>query len=308
MDRAGRRLPPLPAVRVFEAVARHLSFTKAAAELGVTQAAVSYQIKLLEDRIGTALFRRFTRKLVLTETGQHLASPVRDALDLLAEAFDSAQIETHSVLRITASYTFATNWLMPRLGRFTKAYPQFRLNLDTFSGGIDFPAERLDLGILGGRGDWPGLAADRLMPIMITPMASPALLASVGGAEKPLDLLKLPLLREMGDYWDQWFALVGHERPTGIVWGPLLDTRQIMGRAVIEGQGAALLAPALFADEIASGQLVQLFPQVLDAGWEYYLVCAKNRQHLPKVRAFRSWIMNEIVGNGIGTDRPDPAK
>jgi LysR family glycine cleavage system transcriptional activator len=303
MDSAGPRLPPLPAVRVFEAVARNLSFTKAAAELGVTQAAVSYQIKLLEDRIGTALFQRLTRKLALTEMGLRLASPVSEALGLLAEAFGSVETEVNSALRIAVNYTFATNWLVPRLNRFTQAHPQFSIILDTFPGTIDFASEHSDIGILAGRGDWPSLVADRLMPNRLTPLVSPGLLALIGGAEEPLDLLKLPLLREIGNYWNRWFELTGNEVPPGVVWGPLLDTRQIMGRAAIEGQGVALLAPSLFVDEIASGQLVQPFPQLLESEWEYYLVYAKSRQRQPKVRAFRGWIMGELLGDGIGAAR-----
>jgi LysR family glycine cleavage system transcriptional activator len=298
MDSAGFRLPPLPAIRVFEAVARHLSFTKAAAELGVTQAAVSYQIKLLENRVGTVLFRRLTRKLALTETGQRLVQPVRDALGGLADAFAVAETDENSVLRIKAMYTFATNWVVPRLGRFTQAYPQYRVCLDTSAGATNFVAEQIDIEIRSDHGQWSGPALERLMPIFLTPMVSPSLLASIGGAESPLDLLKMPLLREDDSAWEKWFALAGHTVPPGIARGPQLDTRQIMGRAAIEGQGVALLVPEFFTDEIVAGRLVQPFPQLLFTKLHYCLAYPKSRQHLPKIQAFRSWILGELAADG----------
>jgi LysR family glycine cleavage system transcriptional activator len=303
MENPGFRLPPLPAIRVFEAVARHLSFTKAAVELGVTQAAVSYQIKLLEDRVGTVLFRRLPRKLALTDAGQRLASPVNDALGRLAEAFAAVQTEENSALRITAIHTFATNWLVPRLGRFTQAHPHYSVHLDTSPRAIDLVVEQIDIGIRSGRGQWPGLAAESLIPISLTPMVSPTLLASIGGAKSPLDLLKLPLLREDDNAWEEWFALSGHVVPPGIARGPLLDTRQIMGRAAIEGQGVALLVPEFFTSEIADGRLVQPFPQQLFSPQHYYLAYAKSRQHVPKIRAFRSWILGELAADARSTDR-----
>ena len=302
MDQAGFRLPPLPAIRVFEVVARHLSFTKAAAELGVTQAAVSYQIKQLEDRIGTALFRRLTRSLALTEAGQRLVQPVSDALCGLATAFSAVRAEENSVLRVKAVYTFATNWIVPRLGRFTEAYPQYSVRLATSLRVIDPVAEQIDIEIGLDRGQWSGLVVEKVMPIFLTPMVSPALLASIGGAECPLDLLKLPLLQEAGDEWEDWFALTGHTVLPGSARGPHLDTRQIMGRAAIEGQGVALLVPEFFTDEVVAGRLVQPFPQLLFTTVHYCLAYSKSRQNLPKVKAFRRWILGELAEDRRSND------
>jgi len=297
MDRTGLSLPPLPAIRVFEAVARHLSFTKAAAELGVTQAAVSYQIKLLEDRIGTALFRRLTRKLALTEAGQRLAQQVSDALAGLADAFSTVRTGENSVLRIKAMYSFATNWLVPRLGRFTQAYPLYSVRLETSAGTTNSAADEIDVEIGSDHAPRPGPILEKLMPICLTPMVSPSLLASIGGAERPLDLLKMTLLREDDSAWEKWFALTGHRVPPGIARGLQLDTRQIMGRAAIEGQGVALLVPEFFTDEIAAGRLVQPFAQLLSTRVHYCLAYAKSRQHLPKVQAFRRWILGELAAD-----------
>lgn len=296
MDGVDSRLPPLAAIRIFAVAARHLSFTKAAAELGMTQGAVSYQIKQLEDRIGTKLFRRLTRRLVLTETGQRLAPPVRDALAQLADAFAAVRTQEDSVLRITALHTFAAHWLVPRLGRFEQAYPQYSVWLDTSNRVIDLVAEQVDIAIRAGSGHWPGLTVEPLMPVMMAPMASPALLASIGGAKSPRDLLKLPLFRESDDAWEAWFALAGHAVPPGVAQGTRLDNRQMMGRAAVEGQGVALLVPAFYAEDLAAGRLVQPFPQLLVfSDWHYYLVYAKSHRPLPKIQAFCSWILHELA-------------
>jgi len=298
MDKpAALRLPPLAAIRVFEAAARHLSFTRAAAELGMTQAAVSYQIKQLEDRVGTPLFRRLTRKLALTETGLRLAGPVSDALGRLSDAFAAARAEEDCVLKITALHTFAANWLVPRLGRFERADSKWSVWLDTSIRMIDLVAEEVDIAIRVGLGEWPGLVAERLMPLMVSPMASPGLLASMGGVESPPDLLKLPLFREDDESWEAWFAAAGHEVPPGVARGTRLDNQQIMGRAAADGHGVALLNPQFFAEDLATGRLVQPFSQMLVSPRHYFLVYPKSRQHLAKIQAFRTWILDEVAAD-----------
>ena len=299
---AASRLPPLAAIRVFEAAARHLSFTKAAAELGMTQAAVSYQIKQLEDRVGAALFRRLTRRLELTPTGLRLAAPVSEALDRLSEAFAAARMEEESVLKITSLQSFAANWLVPRLGRFERAHPGLSIWLDSSMRLVDLIAEDVDIGIRVGLGEWPGLVADRLLPTAMSPMASPALLDSIGGVETPLDLLKLPLFREDVDSWEAWFAEAGYPVAPGVARGTRLDNQQMMGRAAIEGQGVALLNPPFFAEDLAAGRLVQPFAQRLCSRRCYFLAYPKNRQHLAKIQAFRTWILDEIAAETAETD------
>lgn len=303
MDRSETlRLPPLAAIRVFEAAARHLSFTRAAGELGMTQAAVSYQIKQLEDRVGTPLFRRLTRRLELTDTGLRLAAPVSEALGRLSDAFAAARSEEDCVLKITALYTFAANWLVPRLGRFERAHPQYSVWLDSSSRMVDLVAEEVDVGIRVGLGEWPGLVAEPLMPVTVAPMASPALLASIGGVETPLDLLKLPMFREDDGSWEEWFAAAGYEVASGVARGRRLDNQQIMGRAAIEGHGVALLNPPFFADELAAGRLVQPFAQQLRSQRRYFIVYPRARQHLAKIRAFRAWVLDEIAAEA---EQPD---
>ncbi|HEV2674402.1 MAG TPA: transcriptional regulator GcvA [Aliidongia sp.] len=307
MDRSlASRLPPLAAVRVFEAAARHLSFTRAAVELGMTQAAVSYQIKQLEDRVGTPLFRRLTRKLELTETGQRLAGPVADALGLLANAFAAAHGGEDRVLKITTMHTFASNWLVPRLGRFERLHPDIAVWLDTSIRLVDLLAEEVDVAIRVGHGDWPGVIAERLMPVALSPMASPALIASIGGVRVPADLLKLPLFREDDDAWEAWFALAGHPVPTNVARGARLDNQQMLGNAAMAGQAVALLNPPFFADELASGRLVQPFPQRLFSRRSYFLAYPKVRKDQPKVRAFRDWILAEYAAE-VARAAPAPA-
>src|SRR5919109_1400056 len=163
-------LPPLSAVRAFEAAARHGSFTKAAAELGMTQAAVSYQVKLLEDRVGAPLFLRLPKRVALSEAGKRLAPPVTEAFQRLAAAFASLRESNEGVLSVTAILSFASNWLVPRLGSFQLAHPNIAVRLETSQRMVDFSREEIDVGIRGGRGTWPGLKTHLLMPTEFTPL------------------------------------------------------------------------------------------------------------------------------------------
>lgn len=289
-----RRLPPLSTVRVFEAAARHLNFTRAASELGMTQAAVSYQIKLLEDRLGLPLFQRLPRRIALTDAGRRLAGPVSEALEQLAAAFAAVREDDDKMLSITSVHTFAANWLVPRLGRFQRTHPDIRVWLDTSLRLVDLVAEGVDLAIRSGTGVWDGMVAERLMQVDMTPMLSPALLASLGDAPAPADLLRVPLFREDDDSWERWFAEAGIAVPPGVARGSRLETQQMLGRAAAAGQGAALLHPAFFADEIAAGQIVQPFETVLRSRRSYFLVYPEARRMRPKIRAFRDWLMAEI--------------
>jgi LysR family glycine cleavage system transcriptional activator len=287
-------LPPLSAVRVFEAAARHLNFTRAADELGMTQAAVSYQVKLLEDRLGLPLFHRLPRRLTLTEAGQQLGPLVSDALGRIAAGFDAVREDDGKLLSITSIHTFASNWLVPRLGRFQTRHPDIKVWLDTSLRMVDLIAENVDIAIRAGSGEWPGLIAERLMPIGLTPMASPALLESAGGVRVPADLLRLPLFREDDDSWERWFAQQGVDVAPGVARGSRLENQLLLGRGAASGMGVALLHPAFFTDELASGQLVQPFPAILRSQRAYFLAYPKARRHHPKVQAFRDWVMAEI--------------
>jgi LysR family glycine cleavage system transcriptional activator len=288
-------LPPLAAVRAFEAAARHGSFTKAAAELGMTQAAVSYQVKLLEDRLGAPLFLRLPKRVALSEAGKRLAAPVSEAFQRLEAAFAAMRETSEGVLSVTVIMSFANNWLVPRLGTFQLAHPNIAVRLETSQHVVDFTREEVDVGIRSGRGSWPGLKAHLLMPTEFTPLCSPALLARAGRLESPADLLRLPLLDWRDEWWRQWFALAGIADPKPAPHPTIeLESQVLLGQAAMAGQGVAILTPAYFAADITAGRLVQPFDLVGRSESSFWLVYPQERQSSPKIRAFRDWILKEV--------------
>lgn len=298
-------LPPLAAVRVFESAARHLSFTKAAAELGMTQAAVSYQIKLLEERVGVPLFLRRPRQVALTEAGRRFAPAVTEAFALISEAYASARNIAGGTLTISTVQTFASNWLARHLGSFQIAHPQLAVRLDTSSRMVDFSREEVDIAIRSGGGKWLGLAVHMLFPADFAPMLSPRLAESIGGVREPADLLKLPILDPRDPWWTRWFATAGvatddlARRP-----GSSMGSQASEGSAAVAGQGVAILTPAFFTAELADGRLVQPFDLVSDDGHGFYLVYPEARRNVSKIRAFRDWLLAEVAASsGPGLER-----
>src|SRR3954471_7049645 len=193
----GRRLPPLNAIRAFEAAARHLSFTRAAEELNVTQAAISHQLKGLEDVLGLPLFRRMNRSLMLTEAGQSYLPPLRDALDQIADATAKLKAsDSGGTLDISTLASFAAKWLVPRLPRFQERHPQIDVRLSTSSHMVDFTQQEVDVAIRFGRGGWPGVRAERLLTEDVFPVCAPCLLAGGKSLKTPEDLANFPLLHE----------------------------------------------------------------------------------------------------------------
>ena len=206
-------LPPLAAIRVFEAAARHGSFTNAAEELGMTQAAVSYQIKLLEERIGAALFLRRPRQVILTEVGARLAPVISEAFDMMRAAIAATRENADGILTITTIPTFAANWLVPRLGSFQLAHPSLAVRLQATREIIDFARQDADIGIRSGGGRWPGMVSHKIFGADFAPMLSPALAATIGGVKTPADLLKLPIVDPSDPWWKIWFAAAGVAEP-----------------------------------------------------------------------------------------------
>jgi LysR family glycine cleavage system transcriptional activator len=305
MDARMSRLPPLSAIRAFEAAARHGSFTKAAEELGMTQAAVSYQVKLLEDRVGTPLFLRQPRRVVLSDAGKRLAPGVAEAFQRLNAAFATLRETDESVLSVTAINTFCTNWLVPRLGTFQVAHPDIAVRLEASSRLVDFALEEFDLGIRDGKGTWPGLKSHLLFPVDLTAVCSPELLKRIGGIRKPEDLFSLPLLDYSDECWRQWFEAAGIPEPPKLK-GPVIQmpTQQMMGSAAMAGQGIALVTPALFDAELADGRLVQVLPiRCSHKNSSYWLVYPEERQNTAKIRAFRDWILAEVAKDHAAKER-----
>jgi LysR family glycine cleavage system transcriptional activator len=289
-----RQLPPLAAVRVFEAAARHLNFTRAAAELGMTQAAVSYQVKLLEERVGAPLFLRGARNVALTEVGARLAGPSTQALDMIAAAYGTAREDGDAVLAISSLHTFAANWLAPRLGGFQLAHPDIAVRLEISSHLVDFAREEIDIGLRGGHGDWPGLVAHPLMPWRFAPYASRELLERLD-LRSPADLLSAPLISIDDPWWPRWFAAAGVEA-ADLTGRPAvrIGMQQIQGTAAMSGQGVALLTPQLWADDIAAGRLVAPFDIVGEEPGGIWLVYPEAKRRSRKVRAFRDWLLATI--------------
>jgi LysR family transcriptional regulator, glycine cleavage system transcriptional activator len=291
-----RRLPPLSAVRAFEAAGRHENFTTAATELAMTQAAVSYQIKVLEERLSVALFRRERRRVVLTEAGRRALTQVSAAFDTLDSAFAGLRAEDESVLTISASTTFANVWLAARLGGFQMAHPGVAVRLDATNALADFVRDDVDCGLRTGRDERPGLAADMLFPIDFTPMCSADFLARHGGRIAPEDMFAAGVISSDDPWWKIWFAAAGIAPPSGD-WprGVRLDSQSLEGSAVKSGQGIALLTPFLWRADLAEGRLVRLSEYLASDGESYWLVCPEHRRRVPKIARFREWLLAEIA-------------
>ncbi|MGB3539224.1 MAG: LysR substrate-binding domain-containing protein [Mesorhizobium sp.] len=289
------QLPPLAAVRVFEAAARHLSFTRAAEELGMTQAAVSYQIKVLEERVGTLLFLRKPRQVALTEPGQHLAAAAGDAFALLAQAYAEARGDAEGVLSITTVLTFASNWLARHLGSFQMAHPSLAVRVDASGTLLDLTRENFDIAIRSGKGKWPGLVTHPLVWADFTPMLSPGLAAKIGGVKEPADLLKLPILEPSDPWWLQWFTAAGVPT-TDLATRPdsRMGAQTYEANAAIAGQGVAILTRPFFLAELAEGRLIQPFDLVCNDGHGYWLAYPETSRNAPKVRVFRDWLLAEV--------------
>ncbi|MEF0938565.1 LysR substrate-binding domain-containing protein [Rhizobium sp. BR 362] len=286
---------PLNALRVFEAAARHGSFTRAGEELGMTQTAVSYQIKLLEENVGEPLFLRRPRQIALTEAGERLAPKVAEAFSMLHEAVASVSGDAETTLLIHSTPTFASQWLARHLGSFQLQHPNVAVRLATSDKIIDFSRESSDVAIRSGRGTWPGLRAHLLMKVNFTPMLSPALAASIDGVHTPADLLKLRIIDAGDPWWVQWFEAAGVPDP-GLQGRPKsrLGAQSFEASAAIAGQGVAVLTPEFYAEDIAAGRLIQPFDILCNDGSNYWLVYPENRRHTPRIRVFRNWILGEF--------------
>lgn len=288
------QLPPLPAIRVFEAAARLQNFTRAAEELGMTQAAVSYQIKLLEERVGTALFIRKARQVMLTDTGAALAARTTQAFELLSEAYQSARGDAAGELTVTTMPTFASNWLSERLGLFQQANPEIAVMLDTSNRIVDLTKEDIDIGIRVGSGEWPGLTSHFLFHADFTPMLSPRLAESVGGIREPADLYKVPLIGHTDPWWEIWFKAAGSEySPDRSRPALVLGAQFYEALAAIAGQGVAILTTNLYDSHLADGRLMRPFKTEGSDKHNYWLVYPTSRRNLRKIKLFRDWMLDQ---------------
>jgi LysR family glycine cleavage system transcriptional activator len=296
-----RRLPPLAAIRAFEAAARTENFTAAAAELGMTQAAVSYQVKSLEERLGAPLFVREKGRVRLTPLGARLLPSLSSAFDTIETAFAAHREEDESLLTITTTHTFANTWLAWRLGGFQMEHPDLAVRLTTSNESIDLRSGDADVGIRAGKGEWAGLEHYELFKSAFTPMASPECVAAVerklGRRLDPLDMPAEHLINPSDDWWQQWFADNGVPADEAVLRRPgiRLENQANEGHAAMAGQGFALLTPLLWKGDIAAGRLKVLFPdRVSSRGWAYWLVFPPERRAVPKIKRFREWLAAEM--------------
>jgi LysR family glycine cleavage system transcriptional activator len=296
-----RRLPPLAAVRAFEAAARTENFTAAAAELGMTQAAVSYQVKSLEERLGAPLFVRERGRARLTPLGQRLLPALSGAFDAIEAAFASHREEDESLLTVTTTHTFANTWLAWCLGSFQMEHPDLAVRMTTSNELIDLRSGDADVAIRAGRGEWEGLEQHRLFESQFTPMASPDCITEVerklGRKLEPHDIPQQHLINPSDEWWQQWFADNGVPADESVLRRPgvRLENQANEGHAAMAGQGFALLTPLLWKGDVAAGRLTMLFPdRVSSRGWAYWLVYPKERHMVPKVKRFREWLLSEM--------------
>jgi LysR family glycine cleavage system transcriptional activator len=282
---------PLNALRVFEAAARLMSFTRAGEELGLTQTAVSYQIKLLEDTIGEQLFLRRPRQVSLTEAGERLAPRIAEAFAIMGDALSTLHDASEGTLIIHSTATFASLWLARHLGTFQLENPGIAVRLETSQEMIDFTRAKADIAIRSGKAEWPGLRRHFLMRNHFTPMLSPDLAATIGGVKTPEDILKLRIIDPGDPWWPFWFAAAGVPdvdltgRPVSRMGAQVFEAA-----AAVAGQGVAILQPEFYADDIALGRLVQPFDTLGYDGSDYWLVYPEARRNSKKIRAFRDFM------------------
>lgn len=295
-------LPPLNALRAFEAAARQLSFRMAAEELHVTPAAVSQQIRLLEDRLDCRLFHRLTRSVSLTPEGARLAPAVADAFSRLSIAIaDLKRNAADSPLTVSVLPSFAVKWLIPRLSRFRLRHPEIDVRIAAEDRRADFVTDDVGVAIRFGGGDYPGLHVERFLDEEIFPVCSPALLRDVASPRKPEDLLRLPLLHDRntsaGEDWASWLAVQGVDAsiPSG---GMSFSQQDMVLQAAIDSQGVALTRTHLVNDDLAAGRLVRPLKNAIQARHAYYMVCLAEALEMPKVAAFRAWVLDEAVQSG----------
>jgi len=295
MDHMPRRLPPLNALKAFEAAARNESFTRAADELHVTQGAVSHQVKALEKTLGLKLFDRERQRLALTGSGRDYLSVVRDAFDRIAAGTERlTQRRDSNVLTISTSPDFAAKWLVHRLGRFAETHPGVDLRVVATDHHVDFARDEVDLAVRHGDGKWPSLDAVRVCPERLFPVCSPKLLSGRRRIAKPIDLLHFPLLRlEDWSTWTKWFAAAGVSEPE--CRGPIINRASMLIDAAIDGQGIALARTALAARDLIDGRLIKPFDISLRLTNAYWIVAPKSGASAPKISMLRKWLLAEAA-------------
>ena len=311
-----QRLPPLNALKAFEAAARHLSVKKAAVELNVTPAAVSHQIRTLEEYLNVQLFHRYNRALELTDAARACLPKLREGFDCLAQAVDRLRTHTSGgMMTVSAAPSFAARWLMPRLHRFIAAHPEIEVRVSarmrriSVDGKVDV-AERAtietwlddsDIAIIYGHGHYPDLDVHKLLPLTVTPICSPQALSGEHALRTPEDLKHYMLLHddtgEMYDgesFWDVWLKAAG-VKGLDAKRGAHFSHAVLAFEAAMDAIGVVASIPALASEDLAAGKLVMPFDLKVTLASAYYLVCEPHAKTRPAVAAFRDWLIAEAA-------------
>ncbi|KHK49018.1 LysR family transcriptional regulator [Ralstonia sp. A12] len=296
----------LNALRAFEASARHQSFSAAATELNVTPAAVGQLVRSLEEALGTPLFHRSSggrARLVATEAAERALPDIRAGFDRLSIGLERLkEASPNGVLTVTVSPAFAAKWLLPRIDRFQAAWPDTDVRLDTNLKPVDFIAQRVDIGVRYGAGNWAGLVAEKLMDEEIYPVCSPELLRQKRRLRSPTDLAKETLIHDLSvdshegfASWDAWLEKAGVTTVT-TKRGMRINNSAAVLQAAIDGHGVALARSVMARDDLAAGRLVRLFPEVeFVSALAYYVVYRSESASLPRLEAFREWLLSEAA-------------
>ena len=288
-------LPSLNFLHTFESVARHLSFTNAAKELFVTQAAVSHQIKALEDYLGVKLFYREKRKVFLSDEGQKLLPSVVSGLQGIADSLENIRnYDSEDTLVVGVGSSFSANWLVHRLGAFYQKFPEVNLHLKIFNNESDFNSGGTDMAVVWGIGDWQGLMCEKLMVVEFTPVCSPELIKKTHPLKTPEDLIHYPLLDDPDyDMWQLWLEEAGiperkYKRRT------VIRDANVVIHSTLEGHGIALCAVGIVQEYLDSGRLIRPFDHSITGGGFYYLVYPEKALRKPPVRLFKTWLVQEV--------------
>lgn len=294
------RLPPLNALRAFEASARHRSFSRAAEELNVTPAAISHQIKGLEEYLAAKLFRRAKRTLMLTPAGQTLLPGIRKGFVAFTEAMEEFGLyDETGMLTVAVTPSFAAKWLVHRIEHFNRAYPEVDIRMTTSMNLSDYSRDGIEIGVRYGKGNYDDLITEHLLSTEIIPVCSPRLLEGDHPLQAPKDLAHVTLLHddshrheEMYPDWGMWLRAAGAS-DIDASHGLRFDTAGETQNAAVEGVGVALGRTTLVSDDIEAGRLVRLFDLVLPSDFAYWIVYSETSIKRPKVKAFRDWLKSE---------------
>jgi LysR family glycine cleavage system transcriptional activator len=301
-----RHIPGLASLKAFDASARHLNFTRAAAELNVTPAAVSHQIKELEEAIGVPLFQRTSRHMQLTRQGMILKPAIGEALEGLTRALQRIrQLENPTQVRVTASPSIAAKWLVPRLDRFLETAPGADVRIDVSSEPLDFEREDIDVAIRFGDGNYPGLMVEKLFHDTLFPVCAPELLKGATPLREPKDLLQFTLIHleweAQGAVWPNWrmWMLAAGVKDFNDTRGLHFSQTSLALQAAIDGHGVALGDSTLVGDDLAAGRLIKPFELALrsPAQFAYHLITRRDTAERPMTKAFRNWIIAEAAAS-----------